>query len=161
MLNFKEMLKFIHFKRQPQLQYQLYVSANHQAVMSADCIFSNWTLEITTLNTHTFLLMGDNEKPFISNISESGHVQIKTIQMEQCFCFYFKSSFLPFVVVLKLALSTRQKTNFAQCKKVCLSYTYKVTTSSSSFNNFSLFSPTYFFLWANVYHMVNLSPALL
>ena len=62
----------------------------------------------------------NNEKLFISNISESGHVQIKTIQM-QCFCFYFKSSFLPFVVVLKLALSTtRQKTNFAQCKKVCL-----------------------------------------
>ena len=62
----------------------------------------------------------NNEKQFISNISESGHVQIKTIQM-WCFCFYFKSSFLPFVVVLKLALSTtRGKTNFAQCKKVCL-----------------------------------------
>ena len=30
---------------------------------------------------YTFLLMGDNVKPFISNISESGHVQIKTIQM--------------------------------------------------------------------------------
>ena len=95
----------------------------------------------------------NNEKQFISNISESGHVQIKTIQM-WCFCFYFKSSFLPFVVVLKLALSTRQKTNFAQCKKVCLSYTYYVTTSS---NNFSLFSS--FFLWANFYHMVNLSSA--
>ena len=55
----------------------------------------------------------NNEKQFISNISESGHVQIKTIQM-WCFCFYFKSSFLPFVVVLKLALSTtREKTNFA------------------------------------------------
>ena len=73
-----------------------------------------------TYNAIGYTYYYNNEKQFISNISESGHVQIKTIQM-WCFCFYFKSSFLPFVVVLKLALSTtREKTNFAQCKKVCL-----------------------------------------